>query len=94
MHYSTLPSFDRDLARLPREHRTLFLTALREHVLPAVEAGAFRGASATWPKRLRIHRLTESPIYSLTWNFASPDGRATFQLEQAAGGGQPVLVWR
>jgi len=28
-----------------------------------------------WPKRLRIHRLSNTEIYSLTWNFASPDAR-------------------
>ncbi|MGH3908445.1 MAG: hypothetical protein ACRDTE_30300 [Pseudonocardiaceae bacterium] len=43
--------------------------------------------------RLRIHRLTGSGIYSVTWNFSSPDGRATFHLESAEGD-EPLLVWR
>lgn len=42
---------------------------------------------------LRIHRLTDSGIYSLTWNFSAPDGRATFQLDRSPDG-EPVLVWR
>lgn len=93
MKYSTLPAFDRDLARLPHRHRELFLTALRGHFLPAIAAGSFSG-TPPWPRRLRLHRLSTSEIYSITWNFAAPDGRATFHLERPVGGGEPVLVWR
>jgi len=37
--------------------------------------------------------LSWSEIYSLTWNFGSPDGRATFRLGKTADG-EPILVWR
>jgi hypothetical protein len=90
--YRRLASFDRDFSRLPREHRGLFLHVLREHFLRAISAGALTG-SPSWPRRLRIHRLTNSGIYSLTWNFSSPDGRATFHLESTENDG-PILVWR
>lgn len=93
MKYRSTTAFDRDFARLPPEHRAQFQAALREHFLPPIAAGAFTGSSP-WPRRLRIHRLTESAIYSLTWNFAAPDGRATFHLDTAADGADPVLVWR
>lgn len=91
MKYRTTTSFDRDLARLPAEHRKLFLAALRDPFLPAVQEGAFEG-SARWPSRLRIHRLTSTSVYSLTWNFNSPDGRATFHVE--TNNEEPILVWR
>lgn len=91
MKYRTNTSFERDLARLPAEHKKLFLAILRDHFLPAIDAGAFTG-SARWPARLRIHRLTSTSIYSLTWNFSSPDGRATFHLDTE--GAEPILVWR
>jgi hypothetical protein len=42
---------------------------------------------------LRIHRISNTDIYSLTWNFASPDGRATFHLDKMDEG-EPLLVWR
>jgi hypothetical protein len=90
--YRALESFRRDLARLPAEHQKMFMDALREHFLPAIAAGSFSG-TPPWPRRLRIHRLSNSEIYSLTWNFASPDGRATFHLEKATDGA-PLLVWR
>ena len=92
MKFRRSASFDRDFSRLPAEHQSMFLRLLREHFLPAVSSGAFSG-SPPWPKRLRIHRLTDSGVYSLTWNFSSPDGRATFHLEHTAGG-EPLLVWR
>lgn len=91
MRFRSTAGFDRDLARLPPDHRRSFLRELREHFLPAVAAGAFSG-TPNWPRRLRIHRLTDSAIYSLTWNFSSPEGRATFHLD--GSGAEPVLVWR
>jgi hypothetical protein len=92
--YRTSAAFDRDFARLPTEHRHLFLAALREHFLPAIDSGTFTG-TPPWPPRLRIHRLTPSSVYSLTWNFASPDGRATFYLEHDDDANTvPILVWR
>jgi hypothetical protein len=90
--YWSLESFRNDFRRLPNEHQQVFLRVLRDHFLPAIDAGSFGGAPA-WPKRLRIHRLSNTEIYSLTWNFASPDGRATFHLDKTDDGA-PVLVWR
>jgi hypothetical protein len=49
-------------------------------------------AQATAPG-LRIHRISNTEIYSLTWNFASADGRATFHLDKMDEG-EPLLVWR
>ncbi len=92
MKYRSLESFRGDFARLPAEHRTLFLHMLRTYFLPAIAAGSFSG-TPSWPKRLRIHRLSNSEIYSLTWNFSSPDGRATFHLDKIDDG-EPPLVWR
>ncbi len=71
----------------------MFMKVLREHFLPAIAAGSFTG-EPPWPSRLRIHRLVNrSHIYSLTWSFTGPDGRATFHLETGADG-EPLLVWR
>jgi hypothetical protein len=53
---------------------------------------AFSGTPG-WPMRLRIHRITNTEIYSLTWNFAAPDGLATVHLDKIDEG-QPLLLWR
>lgn len=92
MKYATLTSFDRDYSRLPREHQVIFGEALRDHFIPAIAEGSFTGVPP-WPPRLRVHRLKGTAIYSITWSFAGPDGRATFHLESDKAGG-PVLVWR
>ena len=91
MKYRSLESFRNDFRRLPAENQQMLLRVLREFFLPAIGAGSFGGASG-WPKRLRIHQLSNTNVYSLTWNFASPDGRATFHLDKMDG--EPLLVWR
>lgn len=92
MKYRTLESFRNDFRRLPAAHQRVFLEILRQYFLPAVAAGSFSGSPA-WPRRLRMHRLANTDIYSVTWNFAAPDGRATFHIDKTEAG-EPVLVWR
>lgn len=91
MKYRTVAAFDRDFARPPDQHQQMFRAAVRDHLLPAIEAGSFTG-TPPWPTRLRIHRLHGTHVYALTWSFSSPDGRATFHL--TTDDGDPVLVWR
>ncbi|MGH3546479.1 MAG: hypothetical protein ACRDPW_11240 [Mycobacteriales bacterium] len=91
MKYRTTAAFDRDFARLPAQHQRLFATAVHGYFLPAIGAGAFTG-SPPWPTRLRIHRLHGTNVYSLTWSFSSPDGRATFHLA-SDDAGDAMLVW-
>jgi hypothetical protein len=92
MRFRKLPSFARDFDRLPREHQQMFRKIIREHFLPAVDAGSFTGRPP-WPTRLRIHRIADTSIYSMTWSFSGPDGRATFHLERGEDE-KPRLVWR
>jgi hypothetical protein len=87
--YRTTAGFDHALAKLPRAHRQLFLDAVRKHLLPALAAGAHRG-DTPWPTRLRIHKIDQ--VYSLTWSFSRPDGRALFTIAPDTDG-QPILTW-
>ena len=89
MKYETTAGFDLALAKLSREHRGLFIDAVRAHLIPALAAGAHRG-EAPWPRRLRIHKIGE--VYSLTWSFSSPDGRALFTIGPDTDG-EPLLSW-
>ncbi|GIH72637.1 hypothetical protein [Sphaerimonospora thailandensis] len=92
MKFERTTAFHRDAARLPPEHYAMFKEAVYKHFLPALEQGAHTGRTL-WPSRLRIHKLTDTDVYSLTWNFASPDGRATFEFS-TADDGEPLLLWR
>jgi len=89
VRYRTTAGFDTALAKLPREHGRLFADAVRGHLIPALAAGAHRG-EAPWPKRLRIHKIGE--VYSLTWSFSGPDGRALFAIGPDTDG-EPLLTW-
>lgn len=89
MKYQTTAGFDLALAKLPREHRQMFTSAVRAYFIPALAAGAHRG-EAPWPRRLRVHKIGE--VYSLTWSFASPDGRALFTIGPDSDG-EPLLTW-
>jgi hypothetical protein len=90
--YLTTAAFDRDFGSLPPQHQKMFRDALPEDFLPAVAAGSFSG-NHPWPPRLRVHQLAgTTTIYSMTWNFARPGGRATFHLETVDD--EPMLVWR
>ncbi|MEV0995312.1 hypothetical protein [Nonomuraea sp. NPDC050202] len=92
MRYERSDSFLRDLSRLPSEHYALFKEAVRKHFLPALAEGAHTG-QAPWPTRLRVHKLAGTDVYSMTWNFASPDGRATFHYATDVDG-ETILRWR
>ena len=92
MRFETGPRFNSDYAALPVEHRRLF-----RDLVPAFSAacdgyaadpGGFR-----WPARLRVRRLVGAPrVWELTWSFASPDGRATFEF--VTDGGGLLVRWR
>lgn len=88
MKYVRTPGFLIDLRRLPAEHRKLFAVAVHILLRPALDAGAYRG-DVPWPRALRIHRIGAG--YSMTWSFASPDGRALFRLADVRG--ETVVVW-
>lgn len=88
MKYVRTAAFLIDLRRLPAEHRKLFVLAVHMLLRPALDAGAHTG-SVPWPRALRLHRIGEN--YSMTWSFASPDGRALFRLADVDG--ETVLVW-
>lgn len=88
MKYVRTAGFLIDLPRLPAEHRKLFAVAVHSLLRPALDAGAHTGA-VPWPRALRIHRIGAS--YSMTWSFASPDGRALFQLAEVNG--EAAVVW-
>jgi hypothetical protein len=57
-----------------------------------VEGGNL-GIPFPWPKKLRIKPVEgRNGIYELTWSFAGPDGRATFEYIDVEG--EPGIRWR
>ena len=80
MKFETTPAFDSDYRRLKPEHRTAFRLAVKEKFGPACDAYA-ADPSTRWPSALRVKPVRNAPgVLEMTWSFAGPDGRATFEL--------------
>lgn len=90
MKYQAAESFLADYARLNEREKALFKAAVRK----LNQAYARRtGRPPHWPGDLRIRRLLGHPgLWELTWSFAGPDGRATFELIEVDG--EPAIRWR
>ncbi|MFT4166945.1 MAG: hypothetical protein QM650_17035 [Microlunatus sp.] len=85
MKFETTPAFDNDYRRLKREHAETFKRVVREKFAPACDAYA-EATSTTWPAALRVKPVRSAPgIWEMTWSFASPDGRATFETVTVDG---------
>jgi hypothetical protein len=89
--FETTPSFDHDYRALKREHQRAFRA-----VVPAFSAACDSYATARgyrWPAALRVSPLRgASGLWEMTWSFASPDGRATFEFVRR--GDEIVCRWR
>ena len=93
MKYVRLPTFLADWKRLPEAERALVKRWLAEVFLPAVEAYQADPTAFVWPRSLRFERLSATEgVCAVTWSFAGPDGRATFQLTVVDG--ETTLIWR
>ena len=93
MRYVRLPSFLADWTALPERERELVRRWLAEVFLPAVAAYEADPTSNAWPKGLRFERLESSGgICAVSWSFAGPDGRATFEFSSLDG--ERVIIWR
>lgn len=78
MKFQVLDSFRADYRRLSAAEQRLFKQAL-----PGFVAAYDRFAadpSAAWPSSLRVRDLEGAAgIWEMTWSFAGPGGRATFE---------------
>lgn len=85
MRFETTPAFDTDYRRLRREHADAFKSVIREKFAPACDAYA-ADPSTPWPGSLRVKSVRGARgVLEMTWSFASPDGRATFELITVEG---------
>ena len=91
MKFETTARFDGDYRRLGKDDQKLFRVALAAFI-PAAERRVGEPDSP-WPKRLRVKSVEGAPgIWEVTWSFAGPDGRTTFEWTTIAG--EPGIRWR
>jgi len=90
--FDWLGSFAADWARLSAEERRLFERVVRQQFHPACERYR-RDPSVSWPRSLRVKRVQRHPgPWEMTWSFAGPDGRATFEFIEIEG--ELAIRWR
>lgn len=92
MKYARAARFIADLRRLSPAERTRFRRVVVEQFVPAAER-IVAEPGALWPTGLHVKRVQGARgVREMTWSFAGPDGRATFEWTQIDG--EPGIRWR
>lgn len=92
MKFQQTARFRSDRADLADEHFGLFWTTVRDSFIPAAERRATEPGTP-WPGGLRVKSVKGAPgVWEMTWSFAGPDGRATFEWVEIEG--EPAIRWR
>ena len=92
MKFELTPAIEGDWARLSGSERATFREVVTERFHPACERRRADPTSA-WPTSLRVKDVEGAPgIWEMTWSFAGPDGRATFEWIEIRG--EPGIRWR
>jgi hypothetical protein len=92
MKFVITPAFDADFAKLPTAHRRLFIDRIAAFSEGCDRWVADGPSPHPWPANLRIHQLTNTTVWSMTWHYRRPDGRATFEFVQVDG--RTIVRWR
>ena len=91
MKYVVAESFRADYQRLSASERERFRQVLGAFV-PACDRFVV-DPSVAWPASLRVKDVENAPgVWEMTWSFAGPDGRATFEWVEVDG--EPAIRWR
>lgn len=81
--FESLAAFQRQFAKLEAEQRTAFRRAVAEFV-------ANLKAGEGFSPELRVHKLVNTEIWSLTW---AKDGRALFRYGSQVVQGETHIIW-
>jgi hypothetical protein len=84
--------FAGDRRRLSDKEFHRLWRVIRDEFVPAAERQVNAPGSA-WPMSLRVKPVQGARgVLDMTWSFAGPDGRATFEWVSVEG--QPSIRWR
>ena len=92
MKFETTPAFDTDFHTLGAEHRQMFRDRISAFSTGCDALVTDGPEPWPWPANLRVHRLANTTVWSMTWHYRRPDGRATFQFIPTETG--PMVRWR
>lgn len=92
MRFEITPTFAGDWKGLSAPHRQRFRATVPAFN-DACDRFARDPARFRWPDSLRVSRMQSAPgIWEMTWSFAGPDGRATFEFRTV--GHEITVRWR
>jgi len=90
--FDVVGPFVAEFDRLSDREKVLFSEAIRE--INRTYRRQHRGGIPHWPGSLRIKRVEGwRGVWEMTWSFAGPAGRATFEYFDA-GDGEVGIRWR
>lgn len=96
MRFQRTDRFDADYRRLSQRDRDAFRTAVRAFAA-ACDVVIERRDPSAWPAALRVKAVRGAPgVWEMTWSFARPDGRATWEwaMVEVDGVRHPAVRWR
>jgi hypothetical protein len=92
LKFGVTPAFEGDWARLSKAERATFQEVVSGRFHPARERRR-TDPPAPWPASLRVKDVEGGPgVWEMTWSFAGPDGRATFEWIEIEG--ETAIRWR
>ena len=80
MRFETTPAFDADFRALAPEHQRMFRDRIGLFSDGCDAWGSGGPEPWPWPANLRVHQLVNTMVWSMTWHYRRPNGRATFQF--------------
>jgi len=96
VRFQTTPAFDSDFSRLSGNEKQLFKRSVRLFN-DACDRFVETGGSTSWPSSLRVKKVQGAPrVLEMTWSFAGPDGRATWEWShvEVEGEQHTAVLWR
>lgn len=102
MRFEITESARADIGRLTPREREMFKAAARDF---NAAADAWVADNQPWPQRLRAKAVQGAKrpggakatgVFEMTWSFAGPDGRTTWEwtVVSVAGERHPAVRWR
>lgn len=95
MRFQRTDRFLADYRRLSDADRDAFRAAVRQFAAASDRVVGHR--EGAWPAALRVKPVRGAPgVWEMTWNFAGPDGRATWEWTtvEIDGVRYPAVRWR
>jgi hypothetical protein len=85
MKFRSNSRFVSDFATLPSSHQKMFRARMKEFSAGCDQWAKSGATSDAWPGNLRVYRLSNSSLWSLTWHYRRPDARAVFEFFEENG---------